>query len=102
MSVPIAQVVRSGFIEGTHYGSAVVVNAAGEVLWSIGDVEQTFLPRSANKFMQTLAMVELGLPIRDELLALACASHSGEDFHISGVRQILQLAKSQPSDLQCP
>ncbi|NBV90378.1 MAG: asparaginase [Actinobacteria bacterium] len=102
MSVPIAQVVRSGFIEGTHYGSAVVVNAAGEVLWSIGDVDQTFLPRSANKFMQTLAMVELGLPIRDELLALACASHSGEDFHISGVRQILQLAKSQPSDLQCP
>ncbi len=102
MSVPIAQVVRSGFIEGTHYGSAVVVNSAGQVLWSIGDVDQTFFPRSANKFMQALAMVELGLPLRDELLALTCSSHSGEDFHIAGVRKILQLANAQTSDLQCP
>ena len=102
MSVPIAQVVRSGFVEGTHYGSAVVVDSKGEVIWSVGDVGTTFLPRSANKFMQTLAMIELGLPLQDELLALACSSHSGEDFHISGVRQILKLANSEAVELQCP
>ncbi|MBU6347345.1 MAG: asparaginase [Actinomycetales bacterium] len=102
MSVPIAQVVRSGLIEGTHYGSAVVVNAQGEITWSIGDVTKTFYPRSANKLMQTLAMVEVGLPLQDELLALASASHSGEDFQIAGVRQILQSADATVSDLLCP
>jgi L-asparaginase II len=34
-------------------------------------------------------MVRLGLDLEPELLALTCASHSGEDFHIEGVRRIL-------------
>jgi L-asparaginase II len=47
-------------------------------------------------------MVRSGLPLRDELLALACASHSGEDFHISGVQDILNAANLDTSALQCP
>lgn len=34
-------------------------------------------------------MVEQGLDLPPELLALACASHSGEEFHVDGVRRIL-------------
>lgn len=102
MSVPLAQVIRSGLVEGTHFGSAVVVGSSGEVLWSTGDVTKTFFPRSANKLMQTLGMVRVGLPLNDQLLALACSSHSGEAFHIAGVRQILQEAECSVSDLQCP
>ena len=37
MSVPVAYVVRSGLVEGAHFGSAVVVDAQGKVEWSIGD-----------------------------------------------------------------
>lgn len=101
MSVPLAHVIRSGLVEGMHYGSAVVVGSDGEAIWSVGEIEKTMFPRSANKFMQTLAMVELGLPLRDELLALACGSHSGQDFHISGVRQILSQAGLAPENLKC-
>ena len=35
-------------------------------------------------------MVELGLDLPPDLLALACASHSGEPMHVDGVRRILE------------
>ena len=102
MSVPVAYVVRSGLVEGAHFGSAVVVDAQGRVEWSIGDVASSMFPRSSNKLMQGLAMVRNGLPLRDELLALACASHSGEDFHLAGAQDILNAANLDTSALQCP
>ena len=42
-------------------------------------------------------MVRLGLDLPPELLALACASHSGEAFHIEGVRRILALGAGSTS-----
>lgn len=102
MSVPIAQLVRSGLVEGTHFGSAVVVDAQGKVEWSIGDVTSAMFPRSANKLMQGLAMVRSGLPLKNELLALACASHSGEDFHLAGVQDILNAGNLGTDSLKCP
>ena len=102
MSVPIAQVVRSGFVEGKHYGSAVVVDASGKVIWSIGDVNSQIFPRSSNKLMQGLAMVRAGLPAKGELLALSCASHSAEDFHLSGVHSLLNAAGLDVDALRCP
>lgn len=102
MSVQVAQVVRSGFVEGRHFGSAVVLSADGSVEWSIGDISSPIFPRSSNKLMQGLAMVRAGLPLKDDLLALACASHSGEDMHINGVHSILNAANMDVNDLQCP
>ncbi len=46
-------------------------------------------PRSSNKPMQALGMLRSGLDLDGELLALAGASHSGEQFHLDGVRRIL-------------
>jgi L-asparaginase II len=102
MSVPVAYVVRSGLVEGTHFGSAVVVDAQGKVEWSIGDVSSAMFPRSSNKLMQGLAMVRNGLPLKNELLALACASHSGEDFHLAGIQDILNAANLGTDSLKCP
>ncbi len=102
MSVQVAQVVRSGFVEGRHFGSAVVLSADGSVQWSIGDISSPIFPRSSNKLMQGLAMVRAGLPLKGELLTLACASHSGEDMHINGVHSILNAANMDVNDLQCP
>ncbi len=102
MSVPVAYVVRSGLVEGAHFGSAVVVDDQGKVEWSIGDVTSAMFPRSSNKLMQGLAMVRNGLPLKNELLALACASHSGEDFHLDGVRDILNGANLDTDSLKCP
>ena len=59
-------------------------------------------PRSANKPMQAAGMLRCGLDLDGELLALAAASHSGEDFHVAGVREILARAGLTEDDLQCP
>ncbi|HLO36818.1 MAG TPA: asparaginase, partial [Candidatus Deferrimicrobium sp.] len=85
----MAEIVRSGFVEGHHYGSVVALGPDGSVEWSVGEVARPILPRSCNKPLQALAMVRLGLDLPPELMALACASHSGEPFHVEGVRRIL-------------
>jgi L-asparaginase II len=59
-------------------------------------------PRSSNKPAQAVAMVRAGLSLGGELLALAAASHSGEDFHVDGVRKILAGAGLTEDALQCP
>jgi L-asparaginase II len=100
--VVVAEIVRSGFIEGHHYGSVVALDARGAVDWSVGAVEEPILPRSSNKPIQALAMVRRGLDLPPELLALACASHSGESFHVEGARRILASAGLDESALQTP
>lgn len=90
--VVLAEVRRSGVREGAHRGHAVVLSADGQVIRSWGDAAAPILPRSANKPAQAAAMVRAGLPLADELLALAAASHSGEDFHLDGVERILAMA----------
>jgi L-asparaginase II len=67
-----------------------------------GQVREPFFPRSSNKPMQAAAMVRCGLGLDGKLLALAAASHSGEDFHVAGVREILAGAGLTEADLQCP
>ena len=98
----VAEIVRSGFVEGHHYGSIVALAADGSVDWSVGEVVAPVLPRSSNKPIQALAMVELGLDLPADLLALACASHSGEPFHVEGVRRTLASAGLDESALQTP
>ena len=96
----LAHVVRSGFVESVHHGSVVAVDGARTVLLSVGDVTGPTFPRSSNKPLQALAMVRAGLDLDGELLALASASHSGEPFHLDGVRRILDGAGLKEDDLQ--
>lgn len=100
--VVVAEVVRSGFVEGRHHGSVVALEADGSVAWRVGDAESQVFPRSCNKPVQALGMLRAGLDLDGELLALACASHSGEAFHLDGVRKILAAAGLDESALQTP
>jgi L-asparaginase II len=65
-------------------------------------VHAPVLPRSCNKPVQALGMLEAGLDLDGELLALAGASHSGEPFHVAGVRRILAGAGLSEDALQTP
>jgi L-asparaginase II len=98
----LAEVVRSGLVESRHRGIAVGVDASGEVTWSLGDPGTVVFPRSSNKPIQALGMLRAGLPLEGRLLALASASHSGEQLHLDGVREILALAGLDESALQTP
>ena len=58
-------------------------------------------PRSSSKPMQAVGMVRAGLDLPPELLALVCASHSGEPFHVDAVGRILGqagLSEERPAD----
>jgi L-asparaginase II len=59
-------------------------------------------PRSANKPLQAAALLRAGLDLDGKLLALAAASHAGEDFHVAGVREILARAGLTERALRCP
>ncbi|MGI9008133.1 MAG: asparaginase [Streptosporangiaceae bacterium] len=98
----LAEVIRSGVVESWHRGSLVVLAADGSVALAAGAADRPMYPRSANKPMQASAMLRCGLDLSGKLLALAAASHSGEQFHIEGVREILALAGLSEADLQCP
>lgn len=96
----LAHVVRGGFVESVHRGSLVALEHDGVIAVSRGCAEDPILPRSANKPLQALAMLRAGLDLSPELLALACASHSGEPFHLEGVRRILAGAGLTTAELQ--
>ncbi len=94
--------MRSGFVESRHRGAAAGLAADGTSLVSAGQPDVPMFPRSSNKPFQATAMLRSGLKLDRELLALAAASHSGEDFHVAGVRAILASAGLTEDDLQCP
>ncbi len=103
-SAVLAEVVRSGFVEGRHRGSLVVLAADGSVEADLvlGDPTRPVFPRSSNKPMQAAAILRTGLALDGELLALAAASHSAETFHLDAVRKILAGAGLTVDALQTP
>ena len=96
----LAHVVRGGVVESVHRGTVVVTAPDGSVEWAVGDPSGAVFGRSANKPIQASAMVRAGLDLPDRLLALACASHSGEPFHLEGAAAILAGAGRSEADLQ--
>lgn len=93
---------RNGFVESHHRGSLVLLDAAGVVAVAAGDPDRPIMPRSSLKPLQAITMVECGFPGRGGALALAAASHDGEDVHVSGARSILASAGLDESALRCP
>ena len=98
----LAEVIRSGFTESRHRGSVLALGADGTPVLRAGQVTGPMFPRSANKPLQAAALLRAGLDLDGKLLALAAASHSGEDFHVAGVREILARAGLTEGALRCP
>ncbi|WP_129841772.1 asparaginase [Streptomyces sp. RFCAC02] len=98
----LAEVVRSGFVEGRHRGALVVLGADGSVVRVVGDPELPVFPRSSNKPMQAAGVLRAGLPLSGERLALAAASHAGEDFHRELAARMLAEHGLTEAALRCP
>jgi L-asparaginase II len=95
----LAEVTRNGCVENRHHGSVVVLSPNGGVLLSIGSPNEPNFGRSANKMMQAVAMLRLGVELTDEQVALATASHSGGPEHLRVVTSILDRYGLSESDL---
>jgi L-asparaginase II len=102
----LAEVVRSGFVEGLHHGSLVAVDAAGRRLLAAGTPDAPVFPRSSNKPLQAVGLLRTGIvqkfSLTDRHVAIAAASHSGEQAHVDVVRDLLTRASIAESDLGCP
>lgn len=98
----LVEVERSGVVESAHRGIVVIVGEHGEVVHAWGEPDTAIYPRSTLKPLQAAGMLQAGLPLTGEWLALACASHSGERFHLQGVQAMLASGGFDEADLQCP
>ena len=101
----LVEVTRAGFVESRHRGACAVVDADGTLLQSWGDVDALVYPRSALKPLQALPLIESGaadhFDLGDEEIALACASHNSEPFHVERVTAWLERIGLTVDDLEC-
>ena len=98
----LVEVVRNGTIESVHHGRVAVTGPDGRLIRSLGAVLAPMYPRSSSKPLQAVGLVRAGLDLPPDLLAVVCASHSGEPFHVDAVRRILSRAGLSEEDLQTP
>lgn len=96
-------------VESRHRGHVVVVGPDGVEL-AHGDPDLELFPRSALKPFQATACLEVldehGPVAPDELtaaeVAVAWASHRGEQRHLDAVRRLLARSGTAPEGLTCP
>ena len=101
----MVEVTRSGEIESSHQGVAVLIDSSGEILREWGDSESLIYPRSALKPIQSINLykdgVAEGLNISDEYIALTTASHHSESFHQKMVVEWLKKINLKEDNLYC-
>lgn len=106
MTAPLTvELWRGPHVESRHVVHAAVADVEGRVLEAWGDPDRLTHPRSAVKPLQALPLVETGAADAFGLgsveLALACASHLGEDGHVAAVEAWLDRIGCTVGDLEC-
>ena len=96
----LAKVTRGDLVESLHLGHLVVLNSDGSTYLSKGSPELPIYPRSAIKSLQAAAMLKSGLIVKDDELAIICASHSGSQNHIDLVTKMLTSRDISTSQLK--
>lgn len=101
----LAEVRRGDVVESLHRGHIVILDGKGEVISFVGDPNLVTFMRSSAKPLQVLPFLLSGAAERfdfsDQEIALACASHSGEDRHVRIVEAMLSKIGLDDSFLQC-
>ncbi len=105
-TAPVAvELWRGDAVESRHRVHLVACTAEGAVRLLVGDGDLPVYPRSAIKPIQAVPWVardglrRFGLSSKE--LALACASHAGEDRHVDLVRAWLRRLGLDPGHLVC-
>ncbi|WP_319495765.1 asparaginase [uncultured Cohaesibacter sp.] len=101
----LVEVTRGVRVESWHMGAIAVVDATGDLVSSIGDIESPVFPRSAIKGLQALPLIESGAAdhyhLPTEALSIACASHNGEEIHVDTVKAMLRACGLTEGALEC-
>ncbi len=101
----MVDVTRGNHVESRHAVDAVIADASGNLVTAYGSPDRPVFPRSAIKALQALALVESGAAdkfgLEQRHIALACASHNGEDIHVRTAAEMLARAGLEPRCLEC-
>lgn len=101
----LVRVWRGNHVESQHRGAWALVDGAGEVSEGRGSWQAPIYVRSTVKVLQALPLVESGAADRFGLetdeLALALASHSGEDLHTACAARTLGRLGLDEGSLLC-
>jgi L-asparaginase II len=99
------EITRGPAVESRHAVHAVLADGQGKIIESYGDALRPTFPRSCIKPLQAIALVETGAADAYGLsaaeLALACASHSGEERHTEAVMAWLARLGLDEEILEC-
>jgi L-asparaginase II len=83
----------------------IVVDGAGKTIAQLGNPETVTFWRSSAKPFQTLPFLLSGAAkqfgFTEKEIALACGSHSGENFHVKTAKKMLERAGFFEKDLRC-
>jgi len=92
-------------VESVHSVAACAIDALGTVALAFGDIDVPVFLRSSAKPFIGAAIVESGAAERFGFdareLAVICASHNAESFHVEAVRGILRKIGLDDSALRC-
>ncbi|WP_375449599.1 asparaginase [uncultured Devosia sp.] len=101
----LAELTRGNWLENIYRGAFAVIDGDGRLIASAGDIERAIFPRSAIKSMQALPIFARhaadAFHHTEEELALACASHHGEDAHVTVAAGLLDRLGLSVADLEC-
>lgn len=97
---PLVVVERNGHHESVHHGALVVLDENGSVAFAIGDPSVEVFGRSAWKPFQAAVMVDAGLRVPSDQLAVVAGSHSGRREHQSLVLAVLASAGLDETSLR--
>ena len=101
----LAKAIRGETVESIHRGHLIIISGAGEIVARIGNPETVTFWRSSAKPFQALPFILTGaaqhFEFTEKEIALACGSHSGEDFHVETVEKMLEKAGFAEKDLHC-
>ena len=83
-------ITRGDNIESVHGIKCIVLNKKKEILLSTNNNKDLIFPRSSIKIFQALPFILSGASKKYNLnsrqVALACSSHTGENFHLADLK----------------
>jgi L-asparaginase II len=101
----LAEVYRNKTVESVHYGSIVVSDNQGNILYQVGDPDLVTYTRSSAKAFQFLPVFESGAIKRFghslEQIAIMLGSHNGSEKHQEVAKSNLELIGLSESHLRC-
>ena len=97
--------IRGKKVESSHQVKALVTNVDGKVLLSTNNDNEYFFPRSSIKIFQAIPFAMSNAiknyKLNNKHIALACASHKGEKFHIKELKKWISKINLKAKNLQC-